>query len=61
MEGQWTYSPLDIEWVYSTFDTKEEAIEQAKAMFEDGCIIGQLEHVQGVNYRVVKQEKIMFD
>ena len=60
MEGQWTYSPLDVEWTYSTFDSKEEAIEQARKMFDDGCFVGQLEHYQGVNYRVVNQEKIMF-
>jgi hypothetical protein len=52
---------LKTDWGYSTFETKEETIEQAKAMFDDGCIIGKLEHVQGVNYGVVNQEKILFN
>ncbi|MFC0271109.1 hypothetical protein ACFFIX_06545 [Metabacillus herbersteinensis] len=60
MEGQWTYSSLDIEWVNDTYDTKEEAIESAKERFEDGCVIGQLEHKHSVNYKVINQETVTF-
>lgn len=61
MEGQWTYSPLDVDWGYDVYDTKEDVINAAKERFDDGCIIGQLEHVQSVNYRVVNQEKVLFN
>lgn len=62
MEGQWTFSNLDIEWVNDSYDTKDEAIEVAKGIYEDeeGCFVGQLEHQHGVNYKVINQEKIMF-
>lgn len=60
MEGQWTYSDFDIEWVHDTYNTKEEAIEAAKEVYEKGCVVGQLEHKEGVNYAVVNQDKIMF-
>lgn len=62
MEGQWTFSNLDVEWVHDSYDTKEEAIEVAKDFYKDeeGCCVGQLEHLHGVNYKVTNQEKIMF-
>lgn len=58
MEGQWTFSDLDIEWVHETYDTKEEAIESAKEIYDKGFYVGQLEHRHGVNYSVVNREKI---
>lgn len=60
MEGQWTYSDLEVEWVNETYNSKEEAIEAAKEVYEDGCLVGQLEHDKGINYKVVNQEKITF-
>lgn len=65
MEGQWTFSALDIEWSNDVYDTKEQAVEVAKALFDDGlfdggCIVGQLEHDYGINYKIINQEKIMF-
>lgn len=63
VEGQWTFSNLDVEWVHDSYSTKEEAVEVAKDVYidEEGFLVGQLEHNQGVNYNVVNQEKIMFD
>lgn len=61
MEGQWTFSPLDTDWGYDVYDTKEDVLIAAKERFKDGCIIGQLEHHYGVNYRVINQEKVMFN
>lgn len=62
MEGQWTISRLGISWVHDSYDSKEEAIESAKSIFEEqeGCFVGQLEHVEGIHYNVVNQEEISF-
>lgn len=60
MEGEWTYSSLEIEWVNDTFATKEEAVAAAKERFEDGCVVGQLEHKYGVNYKVINRETVLF-
>ena len=60
MEGQWTFSDLEAEWVHDTFDTKEEAIDKAKEFYDEGCLVGQLKYVQGIDYKVVNVEKIMF-
>lgn len=60
MDGQWTYSDLETEWVHDSYNTKEEAIEEAKKTYDLGCFVGQLEHQHGVNYKVINQEKVMF-
>lgn len=58
MEGQWTFADLSGEWVHDTFDTKEEAIENGQEFFLTEFLIGQLEHEQGVNYKIVNIEMV---
>lgn len=60
MDGQWTYSNLDIEWVHDTYNDKAEAIQAAKETYEEGCYVGQLEYQDGIYYKVVNQEKMLF-
>lgn len=43
MENKWAYSILDeLWWDSKTFDSKEEAIQEARKEFQDGCLLGQL-------------------
>lgn len=65
MNGKWTYSDLDIEWVNEIFETREEAIEEAKRRCEVGSVIGRTETYLDVNgvqkCRVVNQEKMIWN
>jgi hypothetical protein len=62
MEGQWAFADsLEKEWIHDPFDTKEEAIEATKVFYDEECFIGQLEHDHGINYKVINQEKIIFN
>lgn len=58
MEGQWTFSDIEQEWVHDTFDTREEAIEEAKEWYDVSFLIGQLEHESGINYKVINIDEV---
>lgn len=62
MENKWTFSSLDeMWWEYGLFDTKEEAINAAKEVFTDGCMLGQLYKPEGAsNYSVKLRDKAFF-
>lgn len=42
MNGEWTFSNLEGEWVHETYTTKEGAIVAAKFMFDGSFLVGQL-------------------
>lgn len=63
LDGQWTYANLNTSgWSNLAYDTKEEAIQQAKKEFKDnGCIVvGQLKKFIS-SYHPENQEYVVYD
>ena len=63
MENEWTYADLTGDgWVHPTFLIKEDAISEAKNIYNknDGVVVGQLELFEGTYY-VKNQEALRFD
>jgi hypothetical protein len=60
MNGQWTFShSLFVEWVHSTFDTKEKAIKEGREFFGKNFLIGQLSELKdGRNYTITNIEEV---
>jgi hypothetical protein len=42
MNGEWTFSNTENEWVHETYTTKDEAIKAAKYVFDGSYLVGQL-------------------
>lgn len=62
VEGKWTFADIvDPEWVHDTFETKEDAIDAAKAIYYNGCHVGQLKKQTDVYvYDVTNVEQIKY-
>lgn len=63
LEDKWTYADLNTSgWSNPAYDTKEEAIQQAKKEFKNnGCIvIGQLKKFID-SYHPENQEYVVYD
>lgn len=59
MNGQWVYSEDRNAWEHPiTFNTKEQAIEDGKNMFDNEFYIGQLLEYHVDRYKVVFIEKV---
>lgn len=59
MNGEWTFSDVDIEWVHDTFDTKEEAIEESKKQYDNVFLVGQLSEHHVDKYKVINVEEVV--
>jgi hypothetical protein len=42
MNGFWTFSNTENEWVHETYPSKDEAIQAAKYVFDGSYLVGQL-------------------
>lgn len=63
LEGKWTFANLDVSgWVHEAFNTKEDAIREAKAMFPSGdtVVVGQLKKFID-SYHPENQEYVKYE
>jgi hypothetical protein len=59
MNGKWTFSDIEMEWVHDLFETKEEAIEEGKKWYDERFLVGQLEGDSLVRgYKIINVEGI---